>query len=96
MGNVLQDISAKSLGLSDLSGDPDEIKAALNGAAEKLKDLSQLIEDNFYQASGKKMVERTSSESEIWKDRMDLEDALIEAVTVNKDTEFTGQALKIK
>ena len=95
MGNVLQDISAKSLGLSDLSGDPDEIKAALNGATEKLKDISQLIEDNFYQASGKKMMERTSSESVIGMNRLDLEHALIETVTINKDTEFTGQTLKI-
>ena len=95
MGNVLQDISAKSLGLSDLSGDPDEIKAALNGATEKLKDISKLIEDNFYQASGKKMMERTSSESVIGLNRLDLEHALIEMVTINKDTEFTGQILKI-
>lgn len=95
MGNVLQDISAKSLGLSDLSGDPAEIKAALNGATEKLKDISQLIEDNFYQASGKKMMERTSSESLIGMNRLDLENALIEMVTINKDTEFTGQTLKI-
>lgn len=95
MGNVLQDISAKSLGLSDLSGDPAEIKAALNGASEKLKDISQLIEDNFYQASGKKMMERTSSESLIGMNRLDLENALIEMVTINKDTEFTGQTLKI-
>ncbi len=95
MGNVLQDISAKSLGLSDLSGDPDEIKAALNGATEKLKDISKLIEDNFYQASGKKMMERTSSESVIGMNRLDLEHALIEMVTINKDTEFTGQILKI-
>ena len=95
MGNVLQDISAKSLGLSDLSGDPDEIKAALNGATEKLKDISKLIENNFYQASGKKMMERTSSESVIGLNRLDLEHALIEMVTINKDTEFTGQILKI-
>lgn len=95
MGNVLQDISAKSLGLSDLSGDPDEIKAALNGATEKLKDISKLIEDNFYQASGKKMMERTSSESVIGLNRLDLDHALIEMVTINKDTEFTGQILKI-
>ncbi len=95
MGNVLQDISAKSLGLSDLSGDPAEIKAALNGATEKLKDISQLIEDNFYQASNKKMMERTSSESLIGMNRLDLENALIEMVTINKDTEFTGQTLKI-
>ena len=95
MGNVFQDISAKSLGLSDLSGDPAEIKVALNGATEKLNNISYVIEDNFYQASGKKMMERTSSESVIGMNRLDLENALIEMVTINKDTEFTGQILKI-
>lgn len=95
MGNALQDISVKSLGLEDLSSEPDKVKAALNNAIEKLKDISESIENNFYQASGRKMVDASSPDSEMWKNRIALDNASVEMVTVNKDTVVTGQTLKI-
>lgn len=95
MGNALQDISAKSLGLEDLSVEPEKVKAALNNAIEKLKGISESIENNFYQASGRKMVDASSPDSEMWKNKIALENASVEMVTINKDTVVTGQTLKI-
>jgi len=95
MGNGLKDISAKSLGLKDLSGDPDTIRAALSNAIDQLKDLSKSVEDQFYQASGKKMAAEVYSDPEIRNKRMELENASLEMAVINEDTSFTGQIIKI-
>lgn len=95
MGNELKDISAKSLGLKDLSDDPDTIRAALSGAIDQLKDLSKSVEDQFYQASGKKMAAEVYSDPEKRNKRMELENAFLEMAVINEDTSYTGQVIKI-
>ncbi|MTK07261.1 MAG: hypothetical protein F8N38_09275 [Hungatella sp.] len=95
MGNGLKDISAKSLGLKDLSDDPDTIRAALSSAIDQLKVLSKSVEDQFYQASGKKMAAEVYSDPEIRNKRMELENASLEMAVIKEDTSFTGQILKI-
>ena len=95
MGNGLKDISAKSLGLKDLSDDPDTIRAALSSAIDQLKDLSKSVEDQFYQASGKKMAAEVYSDPEIRNKRMELENASLEMAVIKEDTSFTGQIIKI-
>lgn len=95
MGNELKDISAKSLGLKDLSDDPDTIRAALSGAIDQLKDLSKSVEDQFYQASGKKMAAEFYPDPEKRNKRMELENAFLEMAVINEDTSYTGQVIKI-
>lgn len=94
MGNELKDISAKSLGLKDLSDDPDTIRAALSGAIDQLKNLSKSVEDQFYQASGKKMAAEVYSDPEKRNKRMELENAFLEMAVINEDTSYTGQVIK--
>ena len=91
----MKDISAKSLGLKDLSDDPDTIRAALSSAIDQLKVLSKSVEDQFYQASGKKMAAEVYSDPEIRNKRMELENASLEMAVIKEDTSFTGQILKI-
>ncbi len=95
MGNGLKDISAKSLGLKDLSDDPDTIRAALSSAIDQVKDLSKSVEDQFYQASGKKMAAEVNSDPEKRNKRMELEYASLEMAVIKEDTSFTGQIIKI-
>lgn len=95
MDNGLKDISAKSLGLKDLSDDPDTIRAALSSAIDQIKVLSKSVEDQFYQASGKKLTAEVYSDPEIRNKRMELENASLEMAVIKEDTSFTGQIIKI-
>jgi hypothetical protein len=62
--NLLNSISAESLGLSNLSGDPQEIMKALENASKRLDSLNQSVEDAFGRLTGgKQMTEPARSTS---------------------------------
>lgn len=79
MENQLGKISAQSLGLADLSKDPDEIMKALDGAIEKLKNLSDTIADRFHQTSGEHM--KSEPHKVDWVGMLEMEIQISEAQT---------------
>ena len=64
MGNQLNSISAESLGLADLSDDPQEIMAALENASKILDRMNQKVEAAYAQmTNGKQITEPARSTS---------------------------------
>ncbi len=96
MGNQLNSISAESLGLADLSDDPQEIMAALENASKILDRMNQKVEAAYAQmTNGKQITEPARSTSifngetslDFFASQMEKSHRLIDTANMK----FTGQ-----
>lgn len=67
MENLLNSISADSLGLSNLSGDPKEIMEALENASKILDEMNQKVEDAYAQLTGGKQFTEPARSSALFR-----------------------------
>lgn len=66
MENQLDSLSADSLGLSNLSGDPQEIMEALENASKILEGMTQKVEDAYAQMTGGKVFTEPARSTSIF------------------------------
>lgn len=99
--NLLNSISAESLGLSNLSGNPQEIMRALENESNILNEMNQRLESAYIEMTGRKFTEPARS-SALFRDDspMDPMDFLafqVEKAFTNVDTkvelDFTSKTL---
>ena len=72
IGNQLASITAESLGLSNLSGDPQEIMEALENASKKLNGMNQKIESAYVEMTGGKGFAEPASSTSIFDGKSSL------------------------
>ena len=66
MDNQLHSLSAESLGLSNLSGDPREIMEALENASKTLDGMKQNVEDAYREMTGGKQFAEPAGSTSIF------------------------------
>ena len=98
MENQLDSISAESLALSNLSGDPQEIMEALENASKILDGMKQKVEDTYKEMTGGKQFTEPARSTSIFdgKSSLDFFASQMEKSYRIIDTtqmKFTGQTL---
>lgn len=73
MENQLNSISAESLGLSNLSSDPQEIMEALENASKMLDGMNQKVEDAYAQMTGGKQFTEPARSTSIFDGKSSLD-----------------------
>lgn len=73
LDNQLNSISAESLGLSNLSGDPQEIMEALENASKILDGMNQKVEDAYAQMTGGKQFTEPARSTSIFDGKSSLD-----------------------
>lgn len=101
MGNQLNSISAESLGLSNLSGDPQEIMEVLENASKILDAMKQKVEDTYVQMTGGKQIMEPARSTSIFdgKSSLDFFASQMEKSYRIVDTtqvKFNGQTLSFR
>lgn len=66
MDNQLHSLSAESLGLSNLSGDPREIMEALENASKTLDSMKQNVEDAYREMTGGKQFAEPAGSTSVF------------------------------
>ncbi len=96
MHNQMSTISAESLGISDLSNNPDEIMQALERASAKVNEMITNLESAFTKASGGKVWDPvdTIAEDE-WTERLESFRVKTEVLTFDATANVTGEVLEI-
>ena len=99
--NLLNSISAESLGLSNLSDDPREIMAALENASKILDGMNQNVESAYKQMTGGKQITEPARSTSIFDGRssFDFFASQMEKPHRIVDTahmKFTGQTLSLE
>ncbi len=101
MQNQLDSISAESLGLSNLSGDPQEIMEALENASKILDGMKQNVETTYKEMTGSKQIIEPARSTSIFdeKSSLDFFASQMEKSYRIIDTaqiKFTGQTLSFR
>ena len=99
--NLLNSISAESLGLSNLSDDPREIMEALENASKILDGMNQNVESAYKQMTGGKQITEPARSTSIFDGRssFDFFASQMEKPHRIVDTahmKFTGQTLSLE
>ena len=99
--NLLNSISAESLGLSNLSDDPREIMEALENASKILVGMNQNVEGAYKQMTGGKQITEPARSTSIFDGRssFDFFASQMEKPHRIVDTarmKFTGQTLSLE
>jgi len=98
--NQLHSISAESLGLSNLSDDPQEIMKALENASKILDGMNQKIENAYAQMTGGKQITEPARSTSIFDGKssfnffasqMEKSHRIIDTARMK----FTGQTLNL-
>ena len=98
--NLLNSISAESLGLSNLSDDPQEIMKALENASKILDGMNQKIENAYAQMTGGKQITEPARSTSIFDGKssfnfiasqMEKSHRIIDTARMK----FTGQTLNL-
>ena len=96
MDNQMNDISAKSLGLSDLSNDPTEIKKSLESASQQVNEMIVNLEAAFTEASGGKVWDPVEPMTKnTWTERLEVFRSETEIVSIGKYESLTGDYIEI-
>ncbi len=92
IGNQLDSITAESLGLSNLSGDPKEIMEALENASKILNELAKNVENAYTEVSGGKTFDQPPHSTSIFRGDSSLnffESQMEKSEGIRVDTFFT-------
>lgn len=97
MHNQMDDISAKSLGLADLSNDPTGIMSALKNASKQVSEMITNLENAFAKASnGKTWGPIAPLAVDTWTKHLELFSAKTEVSIIDEDTVLTDKVLEVE
>lgn len=99
--NQLNSISAESLGLSNLSGDPQEIMEALENASKLLDGMKQDVENTYKEMTGVKQITEPARSTSIFDGNTSLDffaSQMEKGHRINDTAQmkFTGQTLNFQ